>query len=81
MTTVPSAGLGLKPENYLLAGDPRLAWLDAIRDRHPVLLHGVSLSLASQCRILYKKALERSHRTAAFTQTPKGATSASRMLP
>jgi len=34
------------PENYLMAGGPRLAWLDAIRNKHPVALHGVSLSLA-----------------------------------
>ncbi|MEO5843578.1 MAG: DUF692 domain-containing protein [Caldimonas sp.] len=34
-------------ENYMVEGGPRLAWLDAIRDRHPVSLHGVSLSLAS----------------------------------
>ena len=35
------------PENYLVAGGPRLAWLEAIRARHPISLHGVSLSLAS----------------------------------
>jgi uncharacterized protein (UPF0276 family) len=35
------------PENYLVAGGPRLAWLEAIRDRHPVSMHGVSMSLAS----------------------------------
>ena len=35
------------PENYLVAGGPRLAWLDAIRARHPVSLHGVALSLAA----------------------------------
>jgi uncharacterized protein len=35
------------PENYLVEGGPRLAWLDAIRARHPVSLHGVSLSLAA----------------------------------
>jgi uncharacterized protein (UPF0276 family) len=34
------------PENYLVAGGPRLAWLQAIRAHHPVSLHGVSLSLA-----------------------------------
>jgi hypothetical protein len=34
------------PENYLVEGGPRLAWLDAIRALHPVSLHGVSLSLA-----------------------------------
>lgn len=35
------------PENYLADGGPRLAWLQAIRARHPVSLHGVSLSLAT----------------------------------
>jgi len=35
------------PENYMVAGGPRIAWLEAIRARHPVSLHGVSLSLAS----------------------------------
>ena len=35
------------PENYYVAGGPRLAWLDAVRARHPVSLHGVSLSLAA----------------------------------
>ena len=33
-------------ENYLVAGGPRLAWLEKIRSAHPVSLHGVSLSLA-----------------------------------
>ncbi|WP_437422786.1 MNIO family bufferin maturase [Stutzerimonas chloritidismutans] len=37
------------PENYMLGGGPRLAWLEAIADRHPVSLHGVSLSLAADC--------------------------------
>lgn len=35
------------PENYMADGGPRMAWLDAIRARHPVSLHGVSLSLAA----------------------------------
>ena len=35
------------PENYLAAGGPRLQWLEAIRGKHPVSLHGVSLSLAA----------------------------------
>jgi uncharacterized protein len=35
------------PENYMADGGPRLAWLHAIRERHPVSLHGVSLSLAA----------------------------------
>jgi uncharacterized protein len=34
------------PENYMVAGGPRLGWLEAIRSRHAVSLHGVSLSLA-----------------------------------
>jgi uncharacterized protein (UPF0276 family) len=43
-----SAGLWFEvhAENYLVAGGPRLAWLDAIRREHPLSLHGVSLSLA-----------------------------------
>ncbi len=35
------------PENYLVAGGPRLAWLEAIRAQHPISLHGVALSLAA----------------------------------
>ena len=38
------------PENYMVAGGPRLRWLDAIRARHPVSLHGVSLSLAGDAK-------------------------------
>jgi uncharacterized protein (UPF0276 family) len=34
------------PENYMVGG-PRLAWLERIAERHPVSLHGVSLSLAA----------------------------------
>ena len=67
MTTLLTAGLGLKPEyydaalacraaglwfevhpeNYMVEGGPRLAWLDAIRGRHAISLHGVALSLAA----------------------------------
>ena len=36
------------PENYFVAGGPRLHWLETIRAAHPVSLHGVSLSLASR---------------------------------
>ena len=45
----PAAGLWFEvhPENYLVDGGPRLAWLEAIRERHPVSLHGVALSLAA----------------------------------
>jgi len=35
------------PENYMAAGGPRLRWLEAIRARHPLSLHGVGLSLAA----------------------------------
>lgn len=34
------------PENYMVDGGPRLAWLARIRESHPVALHGVGLSLA-----------------------------------
>ncbi|HAY05684.1 MAG TPA: DUF692 domain-containing protein [Hyphomonas sp.] len=33
------------PENYMVEGGPRLAWLEAIRDRHPLSFHGVGASL------------------------------------
>ncbi|RJG14644.1 MNIO family bufferin maturase [Massilia cavernae] len=35
------------PENYFVAGGPRLGWLEAIRAVHPISLHGVALSLAA----------------------------------
>jgi uncharacterized protein len=35
------------PENYMVDGGPRLAWLDAIRAHHALSLHGVALSLAA----------------------------------
>lgn len=43
----PGLWFEVHPENYLVDGGPRLAWLAAIRARHPVSLHGVSLSLAA----------------------------------
>ncbi len=44
-----AAGLWFEvhPENYLVAGGPRLKWLEAIAQQHPLSLHGVSLSLAA----------------------------------
>lgn len=44
-----AAGLWFEvhPENYMVAGGPRLAWLEAIRARHAISLHGVALSLAA----------------------------------
>jgi len=35
------------PENYAVDGGPRLAWLETLRARQPLSLHGVSLSLAA----------------------------------
>lgn len=46
--TCPAAGLWFEvhAENYMVAGGPRLAMLDALADRLPLSLHGVGLSLA-----------------------------------
>ena len=38
------------PENYMVAGGPRLSWLERIRARRPLSLHGVGLSLAGDER-------------------------------
>lgn len=35
------------PENYMSAGGPRLSALEAVRERRPLSLHGVGLSLAA----------------------------------
>jgi hypothetical protein len=45
----PAAGLWFEvhAENYMVAGGPRLAMLDAVRAERPVSLHGVGLSLGS----------------------------------
>ena len=45
--TEPGLWFEVHPENYLVAGGPRRAWLEAVRAQHPVSLHGVSLSLAA----------------------------------
>jgi uncharacterized protein (UPF0276 family) len=44
-----AAGLWFEvhPENYMAAGGPRLRWLTAIREKRPLSLHGVGLSLAA----------------------------------
>jgi uncharacterized protein len=44
-----AAGLWFEvhPENYMVAGGPRLAWLEALRSTHPLSFHGVAMSLAS----------------------------------
>lgn len=48
-SAAPADGLWFEvhPENYMVDGGPRLAWLEAIRRRHPLSLHGVGLSLAA----------------------------------
>ncbi len=45
----PADGLWFEvhAENYMVDGGPRLAWLEAIRERHPLSLHGVAASLAA----------------------------------
>jgi len=43
----PGIWFEVHPENYLVEGGPRLAWLSEIRARHPLSLHGVALSLAA----------------------------------
>ncbi|UVO55314.1 DUF692 domain-containing protein [Sphingomonas sp. SUN039] len=44
----PTAGLWFEvhPENYMVAGGPRLAMLEAARAARPLSLHGVGMSLA-----------------------------------
>ncbi len=46
-TTASGLWFEVHPENYLCEGGPRLAWLEAVRSRHPLSLHGVGLSLAA----------------------------------
>ena len=44
----PAAGLWFEvhAENYMVGGGPRLAMLEALRERYPLSIHGVGLSLA-----------------------------------
>jgi uncharacterized protein (UPF0276 family) len=46
--TAPAADLWFEvhAENYMVDGGPRLAMLDAVRNDHPLSLHGVGMSLA-----------------------------------
>ena len=37
----------IHPENYMVDGGPRLGWLETVRSRHPLSLHGVAMSLAA----------------------------------
>ncbi len=43
----PGVWFEVHAENYTVDGGPRLAWLERIRARHPVSVHGVALSLAA----------------------------------
>lgn len=49
----PAAGLWFEvhAENYMVAGGPRLAMLEALRAEHPLSLHGVGLSLGGAERV------------------------------
>lgn len=42
----PGMWFEVHPENYMVAG-PRLEWLQAVAEQHPLSLHGVSMSLAA----------------------------------
>ncbi len=46
----PGLWFEVHPENHLVDGGPRRAWLRAVAGRHPLSLHGVSLSLAGPDR-------------------------------
>ena len=45
--TAPGLWFEVHAENYMVEGGPRLAALAALRERFPISLHGVGLSLAS----------------------------------
>lgn len=48
LATRPDIGFfEIHAENYMNAGGPNLRWLAAIRERHPISVHGVGLSLGS----------------------------------
>lgn len=46
-STAAGSWFEVHPENYMVAGGPRLGWLEAIRTKHAISLHGVALSLAA----------------------------------
>lgn len=45
--TAPGLWFEVHAENYMVDGGPRLAALTELRERHPISVHGVGLSLAS----------------------------------
>lgn len=58
----PGLWYEIHPENYMVAGGPRRAWLEAVRAAHPLSVHGVSLSLAGSTPLC----ADRLERLAAF---------------
>lgn len=46
----PGLWFEVHAENYMIDGGPRLAALAALRERHPISVHGVGLSIASSLR-------------------------------
>jgi uncharacterized protein (UPF0276 family) len=44
--SLPGLWFEVHAENCMVAGGPRLRWLEAVRAAHPLSLHGVALSLA-----------------------------------
>lgn len=46
-SNAPGLWFEVHADNYMVDGGPRLAALDALRERHPISLHAVGLSLAS----------------------------------
>jgi uncharacterized protein len=47
-TREPGLWFEVHPENYMVDGGPRLSWLTAISEHHPISLHGVAMSLAGE---------------------------------
>lgn len=45
--TAPGVWFEVHAENYMVEGGPRLEWLTAIGEHHPLSIHGVGLSLAA----------------------------------
>ena len=43
----PLDWLEIISENYMIPGGPQLRLLDRLRERYPIVMHGVSLSIAS----------------------------------
>lgn len=46
----PGLWFEVHAENHLVEGGPRLAWVEAVAEHHPLSLHGVSMSLCGLAR-------------------------------